>query len=202
MATKDSKNQIEEPFTEYGKYSYADYLTWKIEETVELIKGRVFRMVAAPRRKHQDISIKITNRLFNFLEGKTCKVYEAPFDVRLPVQSKKNEDIFTVVQPDICVICDRSKLDEAGCVGAPDLIVEILSPGNNKKELKYKYEVYEESGVKEYWVIHPEEQTLLIYTLTADHFVPSKLFTTGDIVSSSCIEGFSIDLEDVFRDLD
>lgn len=201
METKDPKNQVE-PFTEYGKYSYADYLTWKIEETVELIKGRVFRMVAAPRRKHQDISIKITNRLFNFLEGKTCKVYKVPFEVRLPVQSKKNEDIFTVVQPDICVICDRSKLDEAGCVGAPDLIVEILSPGNNKKELKYKYEVYEESGVKEYWVIHPEEQTLLIYTLTAGNFVPSRLFTTGDIVSSSCIEGFSIHLKDVFRDLD
>ncbi|ERM84983.1 hypothetical protein P872_23275 [Rhodonellum psychrophilum GCM71 = DSM 17998] len=136
------------------------------------------------------------------MEGKNCKVYQAPFDVRLPVHSKKNEDIFTVVQPDICVICDRSKLDEAGCIGAPDLIIEILSPGNNQKELKYKYKVYEESGVKEYWIIHPEEQTLLIYSLTAGNFVPSKLFTNGDIVGSRCIEGFSMDLEDVFRDLD
>ncbi len=204
MKTQETdQHKLEDPFTEYGRYSYADYLTWKIEETVELIKGKVFKSAAAaPRRRHQEISVKVTNRLFNFLEGKPCKVYQAPFDVRLPVHSKKNEDIFTVVQPDICVVCDRNKLDVAGCVGAPDLIVEILSPGNNKKELKYKYEVYEESGVKEYWIIHPDEQTLLIYTLNASSFVPSKLFIPGDVVKSQCIAGFSLDLEDVFSDLD
>jgi Uma2 family endonuclease len=82
-----------------------------------------------------------------------------------------------VVQPDICVVCDRSKLDEMGCIGAPDLIVEILSPGNNKMDLKNKYEVYEESGVKEYWIIHPNEQTMMVYTLIDKKFKPSKLFT-------------------------
>ena len=199
---KEIPDKVKELFTEYGRYSYADYLTWEIDEMVELIKGRVFKMTAAPKRRHQEISVKVTNRLFNFLEGKNCKVYQAPFDVRLPVHSKKNEDIFTVVQPDICVICDRSKLDEAGCIGAPDLIIEILSPGNNKKDLRHKYEVYEESGVKEYWIIHPDEQTLLIYTLNAGSFVPSKLFIPGDVVKSQCIAGFSLDMEDVFNDID
>lgn len=144
MNLKESENRAKEPFTDYGRYSYADYLGWQMDEMVELIKGKVFRSAAAaPKRIHQKISGKIFNRLFNFLEVQKCEVYEAPFDVRLPIKSRKNEDIDTVVQPDICVICDKSKLDDLGCVGAPDLIIEILSPGNNKKELKSKYEVYE-----------------------------------------------------------
>jgi Uma2 family endonuclease len=199
---KSNPNQLEDPFTEYGRYSYADYLTWEIDGMVELIKGKVFKMAAAPRRRHQKISGRIFSRLHGFLEGKICEVYPAPFDVRLPVYSKKNEDIFTVVQPDICVICDSSKLDDAGCIGAPDLIVEILSPGNNRKELQNKYEVYEESGVKEYWILHPSEQTLMIYTLIESKYAPSKLFTAGDIIGSKYIEGFSLDLDYVFKDLD
>jgi len=203
MKTEETENKVSEPSTEYGKYSYADYLTWQMDEMVEIIKGKVFKSAAAaPRRIHQKVSLIISNKIFNFLENKSCEVYTAPFDVRLPVKSKRNEDIFTVVQPDICVVCDRSKLDDAGCIGAPDLIIEILSPGSNRKELKYKYEVYEESGVKEYWVIQPTEQTLLIYTLTTRKYVPSRLFSPGDIVSSACIEGFSLDLEEVFQDLD
>jgi Uma2 family endonuclease len=202
MQKSETKNTIEEPVTDYGIYSYADYLTWTMDEMVELIKGKIFKMNAAPKRIHQKVSLKVAIKLYNFLEGKTCEVYEAPFDVRLPVKSKMNEAIFTVVQPDICVICDKSKLDDAGCIGAPDLIVEILSKGNNKKELVNKYEVYEESGVHEYWIIHPEEQTLLIYTLTKGRYVPSKLYTTGDIVSSQIIKGFALNLDDVFSDLD
>lgn len=161
--SEETGNTVREPDLSYGNYSYADYLTWTVDEMIELIKGRVFKMNAAPKRLHQKISLQVAAELYQFLKGKTCQVYEAPFDVRLPARSTRNEDIHTVVQPDICVICDREKLDEAGCIGAPDLIVEILSKGNNKKELKYKYEVYEESGVKEYWIIHPEEHTLLIY---------------------------------------
>jgi Uma2 family endonuclease len=100
------------------------------------------------------------------------------------------------------VICDKSKLDDLGCIGAPDLIVEILSLGNNSKELRDKYEVYEESGVKEYWVVLPYEWTLLVYTLIDGKYVPSKLFTVGDIVESKCIPGFKLDLDEVFDDLD
>ena len=203
MNPKETENETKEPFTDYGRYSYADYLGWQMDEMVELIKGRVFRSAAAaPRRIHQEISGKIFIKLFNFLEHQSCKVYQAPFDVRLPVKSKKNEDIDTVVQPDICVVCDKSKLDDLGCVGAPDLIIEILSPGNNKKELKNKYEVYEESGVREYWIIHPYEQTVMTYTLIKGKYMPSKLFTSGDIIASKSIAGFQLDLDFVFRDLD
>jgi Uma2 family endonuclease len=202
METKDEENVVNEPFSAYGTYSYADYLTWDIDYMVELIKGKVFKQAAAaPRRIHQEIAALMITRLTNHLKGKRCKAYIAPFDVRLPVRSKKNEDIFTVVQPDICVVCDPSMLDEMGCVGAPDLIMEILSPGSNSKELKNKYEVYEESGVNEYWIIHPSEKTLLIYTLIDKRYVPSRLFTLGDKVKSKAINGFEMDLDEVFGDL-
>ncbi|MCC5932449.1 MAG: Uma2 family endonuclease [Cyclobacteriaceae bacterium] len=198
MDKEDLKNQVKEPFTEYGSYNYADYLSWQIEEMVELIKGKVFKQAAAPRRWHQEVSGKLFAELYNYLKGNPCKVYSAPFDVRLPVKSKKHEDIDTVVQPDICVVCDHDKLDELGCVGAPDLIIEILSPGNNSKELHNKYEVYEESGVKEYWVIHPNECTLMIYTLVEGKYKASKLYTIGDVVHSQALEGFKLDLDEVF----
>tara|TARA_R110000737_G_C14608549_1_gene490565 strand:- start:1904 stop:2506 length:603 start_codon:yes stop_codon:yes gene_type:complete len=197
-----SKDKVKEPFSAYGSYSYADYLSWQMDEMVELIRGKVFRQAAAaPRRIHQEVSMVLSNTLYQFLKGKTCKVYVAPFDVRLPVSSRKHKDIDTVVQPDLCVVCDREKLDELGCVGAPDLIIEILSPGNNKKELQLKYEVYESSGVKEYWVIHPDERTLLIYTLEGGKYQPSRLFTMGDRVKSQALAGFELDLDEVFGEL-
>ncbi len=197
---KSEKNdQVKEPDIEYGRYTYADYLTWEMEEMVELIKGKVFkRDIAAPALNHQRISMHLSVRFYNFLKGKTCQVFHAPFDVRLPVKSKKNKDIDTVVQPGICVVCDPSKLDAAGCLGAPDLVVEILSPGNNKRELKNKYEVYGEVGVREYWIIHPNEQTLLIYSLVAGSYQASRFFVSGDKVTSVCLPGFELDLEEIF----
>jgi Uma2 family endonuclease len=203
MENEEENNLIKEPYSHYGLYTYADYLTWDIDHMVELIKGKVFKQAAAaPRRIHQKLAVKLITKLSNFLTGKTCEAYVAPFDVRLPVKSKKHEDIRTVVQPDICVVCDREKLDDLGCVGAPDLIMEILSPSNNKKELQNKYEVYEESGVKEYWIIHPYEKTLLVYTLSDGKYVPSRLFTLGDHVASGCIEGFVLDLDELFEGLE
>lgn len=208
MDKQDLKNKVEEPSADYmpsgkadGNYTYADYLTWQMEEMVELIKGKIFKQAAAPRVNHQRVAGIVFSAFFNFLKGKQCEAFIAPFDVRLPVKSKKHEDINTVVQPDICVICDPAKIDELGCVGAPDLVVEILSPGNNKKELQNKYEVYEESGVKEYWVIHPNECTLVIYTLVEGKYSTSRILTMGDIVKSKAIEGFELDLTEVFENL-
>lgn len=192
--------ELNEPDIEYGRYTYADYLKWTFEEQVELIKGKIFKMSPAPKRLHQKISGQIFYSLYNSLKGQKCEVYSAPFDVRLPVKSKKNDDITTVVQPDICVICDPSKLDDAGCIGAPDLIIEILSKGNNKKELQNKYEVYEESGVKEYWVVSPDEQTLLIYTLVDNQYRASRLFTRGDEIKTPILPGFVLALDDVFEE--
>jgi len=192
--------EVNEPDMAYSNYSYADYLTFKMEEMVELIKGKVFKMTA-PKRIHQKISGKVFYELYSFLNNKKCQVYSAPFDVRLPVKSRKNEDIFTVVQPDICVICDLEKLDEYGCIGAPDLVIEILSEGNNRKELKYKFDVYEESGVLEYWIINPMGQTLTINTLVNGKYQSSKLLTSGDEISTPILPDFILKLEDVFDNL-
>jgi Uma2 family endonuclease len=193
--------EVNEPDLSYGNYSYADYLKWTMDEMVEIIKGRVYKL-SAPKRVHQTISIRISSKIFNLLEGQKCKVYSAPFDVRLPVKSRKNEDIFTVVQPDICVICDPTKLDDAGCIGAPDLIIEILSKGNNKKELQNKYEGYEESGVKEYWIVAPEGQFMQVYTLVNGKYQPSKLLTLGDEIITPILPGFVLNLDEVFANLD
>ena len=192
--------EVKEPDMSYSNYTYADYLTFKMEEMVELIKGKVFKMTA-PKRIHQKISGTVFNKIYNYLDNKKCQVYSAPFDVRLPVKSRKNEDIFTVVQPDICVICDLEKLDDYGCIGAPDLVIEILSEGNNKKELKYKFDVYEESGVLEYWIINPMGQTLTINTLVNGKYQSSRLLTTGDEISTPILPEFILKLEDVFDNL-
>lgn len=181
-------------------YSYADYLKWQIEERIELIKGKIFKM-SAPSRLHQGLSIYISTEIYNYLRNKDCKVYTAPFDVRLSRKLKDDKDIITVVQPDICVICDTSILDLKGCLGAPDIVVEILSPSNNIVELKNKYEIYEESGVREYWVVSPENQTLFVYTLLDGKYIPSRLMVAGDVFNSKVLEGFSLDLKEMFDQL-
>lgn len=184
-------------------YTYADYLMWRFEERLELIKGKIFKMSPAPSRTHQIVSGNLYRGLSNFLWEKPCEVYSAPFDVRLIRKQKGNQDIKTVVQPDICIICDLSKLDDKGCIGAPDLVVEILSPGNNAKEIKIKYELYEEFGVKEYWVIYTGEQSLLRYVLGKEGKFASegRALTVGDTVTTPILPGFELALDDVFRNL-
>jgi Uma2 family endonuclease len=199
MEEEERKQEVNEPMPDYGGlYTYADYLKWTIQERLELIKGKVFRMSPAPNRKHQQLSANLFGLLWLFLRNQPCQVFSAPFDVRLPRKSKKDEDITTVVQPDICVICDASKLDDRGAIGAPDIVVEILSPGNNAKELKKKYEVYEEAGVQEYWIVSPQDKTFLAYTLVSNAYRPSRLLTVGDIVTTPVLPGFELDLSDVF----
>lgn len=181
-------------------YSYADYLQWDFEERVELIKGKVFPLYT-PFTAHQRVSGNIVFALANFLYKKQETVFNAPFDVRFPNLSKENQDIFTVLQPDISVICDRNKIDEPGCLGAPDIVVEILSPGNNKKELQNKYEVYEENGVQEYWIVSPQDKTFLKYTLSNEGtYFPSRLLTFGSEVTTPVLPGFVLNLEQVFKD--
>lgn len=188
---------FQEPSDSFAGYTYADYLKWDFEEIVELIKGKVFKKAAAPNRKHQEVSMNLSRILGSYLKGQKCKVYAAPFDVRF---SRNPEDtkVDSVVQPDISVICEPSKLDDKGCFGVPDLIVEILSPSNSRVELQNKFELYEEFGVREYWVIHSVECSLLIYTLVEGKFQPSKLFTSGDKIYSTVLPGFELDLEEVF----
>ena len=184
-------------------YSYANYLNWLFDDRVELIKGKIFKMSPAPSRLHQEISRNIFLEIGNFLQDQPCKVYCAPFDVRFPKESKADRDVYTVLQPDICIICDKRKLDDRGCIGAPDLVVEILSPGNTKVELLHKYQVYQEFGVKEYWVVSQSDQSILIYTLNEyGKFQPSKIFTLSEKITSTVLPGFELALDDVFGDVD
>jgi Uma2 family endonuclease len=189
---------VEEPSANYG-YTYADYLQWKIEERIELFKGRILKL-SAPNRLHQSVSGVLYLLIGNFLIGKKCKVYAAPFDVRLPINSRKTDaEVTTVVQPDICVICNPNKLDARGCCGAPDLVIEILSPGNSQKEVRLKFDIYQEAGVLEYWMVHPVEQTLIAYTLQNKQFTCGKIYAPGDIVYSTSIEGLQINLTEIFE---
>jgi Uma2 family endonuclease len=182
-------------------YSYADYLQWTFEEQVELIKGKLFKMSPAPTTLHQRTTGYIFYRLYDLLKNKKCQVFDAPFDVRLAPRTNETEDkIFTVVQPDVCVICDLEKLDEKGCVGAPDLIVEVLSPGNSQREMRDKYEVYEENGVKEYWIVQPLEKIVLVYVLNdSGKYIGLKPMTEKDVLTSDLFPKLKIKVKDIFK---
>lgn len=185
-----------------GLYTYADYLTWRFEQRVELIKGKIFKISPAPNVKHQRVSSRLHGNLFQFFRSSACDVFTAPFDVRLldkKKSEKANQDIYTVVQPDLCVICDKNKLDERGAIGAPDLIIEILSPGNSKKEMKIKYALYEECGVQEYWVVFPSEHTLLQFVLNeADHYVLKSAFAEDEVFNAHIFPDLQIGLAEIF----
>lgn len=183
------------------QYTYADYLTWRFSERVELLWGYI-RQMAAPNRKHQRLAGNLYGNLWNHFRGKTCQVYQAPFDVRLPRKHPEtNEDILTVVQPDLCVICDPAKLDDAGCIGAPDWVIEVLSKGNTKKEMREKYAAYEEAGVREYWIVQPEYDNILVYTLADGRFVTQPtLLSTDEAIVPYCFPDLFIDLNEVFAE--
>jgi Uma2 family endonuclease len=197
--------KIEEPDLA-GSYTYADYMTWRWDQMVELIDGKIYKMSPAPSSTHQKISGELFRQTANFLHGKKCQLFSAPFDVRLPVSSskKKDNDIVTVVQPDLCVICDPAKIDERGCLGAPDWIIEILSCYTSAKDLREKFKVYEEAGVKEYWVVHPTEQTVLVYVLddTGEYTGLLKPYIRTDKIKSFTLPSLTIDLAFVFPDED
>ena len=183
------------------QYSYADYLTWQFKERVELIRGWISKMSPAPSTGHQSISSVFQGEIYSYLKKSTCKLFAAPFDVRLidSKKSKNNQQVVTVVQPDICVICNEKKLDERGCVGAPDLIIEIVSPGNSKKEMKTKHELYEENGVREYWIANPLEKNIMLYVLKAKKYHLKKIYFDDDTIESVLFKGLVIDLKEIFK---
>lgn len=181
-------------------YTYNDYLTWQFKESVELILGKIFKMSPAPKSDHQHVSSVMSGELYNYLKGTGCRYFAAPFDVRLPIKNK-NGETNTVVQPDLCVICNPKIIDEKGCNGVPDLIIEIISKGSVERDLHEKYNLYEECGVKEYWIIHPNDKTLVIHTLVDRKYVPSKMLTKGDFATSTVLEGLKVDLTAVFEDV-
>lgn len=188
-----------------GTYSYADYLNWQFEETVELIKGKIQLMSPAPNVRHQSILTELGGQIYPYLHKKPCKFFYAPFDVRLYNRRKSllaNTDIFTVVQPDLSVICDTGKLDTQGCNGAPDWIIEILSKGNSKRETQEKFALYQESAVKEYWLVYPYEQSVHQFVLNgqAEKYELIAMFSAEDQASPALFPDFAIDLAEVFAE--
>jgi Uma2 family endonuclease len=175
-------------------YTYADMLEWDEDFRAEIIDGELY-MMATPSRFHQDISGELFGQLRDFLKGKPCKAYAAPFGVRLFPKPDDSDD--TVVEPDIAVICDRSKLDDYGCNGAPDLIVEILSPSTARHDRVLKFRKYLEAGVREYWMVYPDEKTIDVHVLENDQYT-TKAYEETDEVPVSVLPGCVITLKDVF----
>ncbi|MDI3547573.1 MAG: hypothetical protein PWR10_1225 [Halanaerobiales bacterium] len=181
------------------KFTYRDYLTWPDEERWELIDGIAYDMTPAPSRNHQRLSAALTSKLYNYLEDKDCEVYAAPFDVRMPRGNENEIEIDTIVQPDISVICDPEKLDEKGCLGAPDLIIEITSPSTAKKDVIEKFNLYERVGVREYWIVRPQEKTVTVFKLGKDKkYGRPDVYSAEDEIKVGIFEDLSIKLAEVF----
>ncbi len=183
------------------RFTYGDYLTWDDDQRWELIDGVPYNMSPAPTVRHQLILGELHRQVANWLLDKPCQVFIAPFDVRLPEDDESDEQVETVVQPDLSIICDKSKLDEAGCRGAPDLIVEILSPSTAHKDLKVKFERYERARVQEYWIVDPNGSTVQIYTLGAEgRYGLPEAYGAVDRVSVGIFPDLEIDLAVVFAE--
>lgn len=184
------------------RFSYADYLTWDDGQRWELIDGQAYCMTPAPNRRHQALLGELFVQFYTHLEGKPCQVYLAPFDVRFPESPEDGDDeIDTVVQPDIVVICDQDKLDDRGAKGAPDLVVEILSPSSSKRDITVKFELYQRHGVKEYWLLYPNEKLLQLYRLGDDgRYGAPQAFGPEDLVSVPLLGELEIDLSKVLRE--
>ena len=150
--------------------------------------------------RHRSISGRLFGELYVAFRDKKCRLFAAPFDVRLPQKGKEDGQIYTVLQPDICVVCDPEKLDSRGCLGAPDLVIEILSPSNSNRDLKDKYEIYQEAKVPEYWIVRPEERSITLYVLKDGLYSASRPVVEGEWVRSATFPDLSIDTNTIFSD--
>jgi len=179
-------------------YTYSDYKGWELSEgeRFELIYGEAFAM-SAPNSQHQEIQMELSSQFHNYLRGKPCKVYPAPFDVRLFYKENESDD--TVVQPDISIICDEKKRGYEGCRGAPDLIIEILSPSNTAIEMYRKLNLYQDAGVKEYWIVNPENKVFTVYCFLQGA-IKFYTFNKDTVVPVGIFPDFKISLEQVFTE--
>jgi len=184
------------------RYSYADYLTWMDDVRRELYDGFIRLMTPAPSRSHQRISANLHGIFWSFLRNKKCEAYSAPTDVRFPKSKniKNEKQIYTVLQPDIFVICELSKMDEKGCLGAPDFIIEIVSAKNSKRDVKDKFEIYQEHGVREYWIVNPNDENVNVFVLDENgKFQFAGMFAGDDKIPVHIFNGdLEVDLTEVF----
>lgn len=183
-----------------SRFTYGDYLSWNDDERWELIDGIPYNITPAPSTQHQRILTELSRQFSNYLQGKPCEIFVAPFDVRLPKGGEADEAVTTVVQPDIVVICDSSKLDKRGCRGAPDLIIEILSPNTAQKDIKIKMSLYERAGVNEFWMVYPEGRTVMVFTLQNEgRYGRPEAYTDKDEIKPSIFDNLSVVLSSVFK---
>ena len=184
-----------------NRYTYREYREWDDTDRWELIDGHAYNMTPAPSRVHQEICGELFRQFANFLTDKACRVYSAPFDVRLPEGNEADDDIVTVVQPDLSVVCDRSRLDDKGCKGSPDLIVEVVSPSTAQKDLKEKLLLYEKSGVREYWIVDPAAKTVMVFHRNETKvFGRPDIYTEEDRIRVGIFPELTVELNSVFRD--
>lgn len=182
-------------------FTYGDYREWVGEERWELLDGQAYAMSPAPSRRHQQITGRLFSRIEVFLRDRPCEVYTAPFDVRLPAADEADEAIETVVQPDVAVICDPDKLDDAGCRGAPDWIIEVLSAHTAARDRVYKRDLYASRGVREYWIVDPDAGSVSVFRASAGgslSFSEPRTLERGDILSSSVLPELRIDGPAIF----
>ena len=188
------------------QYTYADYRTWTDDKARELLNGFIRVISPAPPANHEMIAKKIHTAMINFIDqnGGNCQVFCTPFDVRFPKSPDKTADnqIYTVVQPDICVVCDSSLIDKRGCLGAPDMVVEILSLSSLRYDLKEKFNIYEAGVVKEYWVVSPKEEGINVFILQEDtgEYDDGTVYEGPAQVPVQTLPGLSINTEALFKD--
>jgi len=185
--------EVEEAQSAYDiRYSYTDYLKWDDGVRRELIDGKIYLM-AGPNWRHQKVSGNLYEQFKAFLKGKECEVYYAPLDVRLNADTLDN----TVVQPDLMIICDNSILDEESIKGAPDMVVEILSPSTADYDRTTKFNMYLQAGIKEYWIVDPVTQSLVVNILANNRYI-THVYVNKETVPVHILEGCVIDLSEVF----
>jgi Uma2 family endonuclease len=183
-------------------HTYGDYLTWSASHGDELIDGTAYvREPPAPSRSHQSVVLELGRQAANALKGKPCRVYVAPFDVRLPKSTERDDQIDTVVQPDVLIVCDLQKLDARGMRGAPDWIAEVLSPGTASHDKIVKLRVYERAGVREVWLVDPIERTLTIHRLEAGRYGRATLLELKGQTPLTAVPGVTIDWDQVLDEI-
>ena len=173
-------------------YTYADYLQWPDETRYELIDGEAFLMSPAPLVEHQEVAGEVYYQLRNQLDGQPCRPYIAPVDVRLPRKDEADAAIDTVVQPDVLVVCDPGKVDRRGVRGAPDWLLEVLSPSTAAHDQIAKRRTYERAGVREYWLVHPGDRTLTVYVLDNGQYGRPEIYELKDATPVGVLPGVSI----------
>jgi Uma2 family endonuclease len=187
------------PARKVSKFTYADYVTWDDDERWEIIHGEAFNMTPAPATVHQIAAGEIFGQIWSQLRGKQCKVFSAPFDVRLPLGDQKEEEVENVVQPDISVICDPGKLDKKGCLGTPDLVIEIVSLSTSRRDKMEKFFLYEQVGVNEYWLVYPDDKLVEVFSLGTDgRYGRPDIYSEKNTIKLKVLPDLTVNLNPVF----